>query len=74
MSMVSKFVNNLEDNIRERGAMNKLISDCAHAETSKCIKDTLFALVISDWQSKPYHENQSFAEIGLGLPPMLGTH
>jgi hypothetical protein len=26
------FVNTLEDNIRERGAMDKLISDCAKAE------------------------------------------
>jgi hypothetical protein len=57
-----EFVNTLEDNIRERGAMDKLISDCACAETINRIKDILCALVISDWQSEPYHENQNFAE------------
>ena len=57
-----EFVNTLEDNIRERGAMDKLISDCARAETSTRIKDILRALVISDWQSEPYQENQNFAE------------
>ena len=30
-----QFVNTLEDNIRKRGAMDKLISDGANAETSK---------------------------------------
>jgi hypothetical protein len=55
-----QFVNTLEDNIRERGAMDKLVSDCARAETSNCIKDILCALVISDWQSEPYHKNQNF--------------
>jgi hypothetical protein len=57
-----EFVNTLEDNIRERGAMDKLISDCARAETSTRVKDILRALVISDWQSEPYQENQNFAE------------
>jgi hypothetical protein len=32
-------------------------------ETSNRIKDFLCALVISDWKSEPYHENQNFAEI-----------
>jgi hypothetical protein len=57
-----EFVNTLEDNIRERGAMDKLINDCARAETITCIKDILRALVITDWQSEPYHENRKFAE------------
>ena len=57
-----EFVNTLEDNIRERGAMDKLISDCARAETSSRVKDILRALVIADWQSEPYQENQNFAE------------
>ena len=57
-----EFVNTLEDNIRERGAMDKLISDCARAETSTRIKDILRALVIAEWQSEPYQENQNFAE------------
>jgi hypothetical protein len=33
-----EFVNTLEDNIQEWGAMDKLISDCAKAETSECVK------------------------------------
>jgi hypothetical protein len=55
-----EFVNTLEDNIRERGAMDKLISDCARAETSTRIKDILRALVIAEWQSEPYQQNQKF--------------
>jgi hypothetical protein len=46
-----EFVNTIEHNIRKRGAMDKLISDCARAETKTRIKDILRALVISDWQS-----------------------
>jgi hypothetical protein len=42
-----EFVNTLEDNIREQGAMDKLISNCARAETSNRIKGILRALVIS---------------------------
>ena len=57
-----EFVNTLEDNIRERGAMNKLISDGSKAETSQRIKQILRALVISDWFSEPYYQNQNFAE------------
>ena len=57
-----QFVNTLEDNIRERGAMDKVISDGAKAETSTRIKDILRALVISGWHSEPYQENQNFAE------------
>jgi len=57
-----EFVNTLEDNIRERGAMDKLISDGAKAETSQRVKQILRALVISDWFSEPYYQNQNFAE------------
>jgi hypothetical protein len=42
-----EFVNTLENNIREREAMDKLISDCAKADA---------------WYSEPYHENQNFGE------------
>ena len=41
-----EFVNTLEDNIRERGAMDKLIRDCAKAEMSSHVKDILRALII----------------------------
>jgi hypothetical protein len=56
------FVNTLEDNIRERGAMDKLISDCAKAEISERVKQILRALCISSWYSEPHHQNQNFAE------------
>jgi phospholipid N-methyltransferase len=57
-----EFVNTLEDNIQEREAMYKLISDCAKAKNSNRVKKILCALCISSWFSKPYHENQNFAE------------
>jgi hypothetical protein len=56
------FVNTFEDNIRERGAMYKLISDCAKAEMSERVKHILTALCISSWYSEPYHQNPNFAE------------
>ena len=42
--------------------MDKRISDSSEAETSHRVKDILRALVISDWQSEAYHQNQNFAE------------
>ena len=57
-----EFVNTLEYNIRERGAMDKLVSDCAKAEMNLRVQQTLRALFISAWYSEPYHENQNFAE------------
>ena len=62
MKTDKEFVNTLEDNIRERGAMDKLISDCAKAEMSLRVQQILRALCISAWYSEPYHENQNFAE------------
>ena len=57
-----QFVNTLEDEIRRRGAMDKLITDSSVIETSKRVKDVLRSLVISDWQSKPYHQHQNPVE------------
>ena len=57
-----QFVNTLEDEIRRRGAMDKLITDSSIIETSKRVKDVLRSLVISDWQSKPYHQHQNPVE------------
>ena len=57
-----EFVNTLEDNIRERGAPNKLISDRAQVEIGKKVKDILHALVISAWQSEPHQQHQNPAE------------
>ena len=56
------FVNTLEDNIRTRGAMDKLISDRAQVEISKHVKDILRALFISSWQSEPHQQQQNPAE------------
>jgi hypothetical protein len=62
MHSSDEFVNTLEDVIRHRGAMDKLISDRAQVEISKRVLDILRALVISDWQSEPYYQHQNFAE------------
>ena len=57
-----QFVNTLEDNIRRRGAMDKIISDSAKNEISHEVKDILKVYNINDWQSEPYHQNQNPAE------------
>jgi hypothetical protein len=57
-----EFVNTLEDNIRQRGAPTKLISDRAQVEISKKVLDILRTLCISDWQSEPYQQQQNPAE------------
>ena len=57
-----QFVNTLEDNIRFRGAMTKLISDYAKDEISNKVKDILRMYHSSSWNSEPYHQNQNPAE------------
>ena len=57
-----QFVNTLEDNIRRRGAMDKLLSDSAKPEVSNKVTDILRAYHISNWHSEPYHPNQNPAE------------
>ena len=44
-----EFINDLEDNIRKRGARDKLISDRAIVEISKQVQDILRALFIDNW-------------------------
>jgi hypothetical protein len=56
------FVNSLQDNIRHRGAMDRLLSDRAQVEVSERVQDILRAYAIGDWQSEPYHQHQNFAE------------
>ena len=58
----SQFVNALEDIIRKWGAPNMLISDRASVEIGKKVLDILRTLVISNWQSEPYQQNQNYAE------------
>ena len=62
MKSGKQFVNTLEDNIRRRGAMDKLLSDSAKIEISKKVMDILRAYHISNWHSEPYHQNQNPAE------------
>ena len=57
-----QFVNTLEDHIRERGAMSKLISDCTQVEISKRVIDILRALCIYSWQSEPHQQQRNPAE------------
>ena len=62
MKSGKQFVNTLEDNIRRRGAMDKLLSDSAKTEISNKVMDILRAYHISNWLSEPYHQNQNPAE------------
>ena len=52
-----QFVNTLEDNIRRRGAVDKLLSDSAKTEISNKVMDILRAYHISNWHSEPYQQN-----------------
>jgi len=58
----AEFARTLEDEIRKRGAMDKLVTDRAQAEISKKVKDILRALFIQDWQSEAYYHHQLFVE------------
>jgi len=62
MKSDKQFVDMLEDNIRKRGAMDKLISDSAQVEISNKVKVFLRAYCIDDWQSEPHHQHQNYAE------------
>ena len=62
-----QFVNTLEDNIRKRGAMDKLISDRAQVEISNRVHDILRAYYIDDWQSEPHYQHQNMAERRWGV-------
>ena len=62
MSTEAEFVNALEDEIRKRGAMDKLITDSARVEISKRVGEILRALCIDDWQSEANYQHQNFAE------------
>ena len=62
MKSDKEFVSTLEDNIRNRGAMDKLISDRAQVEISNKVLDNLRNYVIEDWQSEPCHEHLNPAE------------
>ena len=62
MKSGKQFVNTLEDSIRRREAMDKLLSDSASTEISNKVMDIHRAYHISNWHSEPYHQNQNPAE------------
>ncbi|MGL5917807.1 MAG: hypothetical protein ACRCYM_01000, partial [Cetobacterium sp.] len=62
MKSKAHFVNTLLDNIRQRGAMDILLSDGDTVEISQRVRDVLRHLFIQDWQSTPYFQKQNFAE------------
>jgi hypothetical protein len=57
-----QFVNTLEDNIIQRGAPHKLISESAQVIVSNKVQDILRTLCIQSWQSEPYQQHQNAAE------------
>jgi hypothetical protein len=57
-----QFVNTLEDNIRDRGAPSKLLSDRAQVEISGRALELLQVLSVPQWQSEPHHQWQNYAE------------
>ena len=62
MKSGKQFANTLEDNIRRRGAIDKLLSDSAKTEISNKVMDILRAYHISNWHSEHYHQNRNPAE------------
>jgi hypothetical protein len=52
----------LEDNIRRRGAPNRIVSDRAQVEISKRVQQILRAYVIGDWQSEANQQHQNLSE------------
>ena len=62
MKSGKQFVNTLEDSIRRREAMDKLLSDSAKTEISKKGMGILRTYHISNWHSEPYHQYQNRAE------------
>jgi hypothetical protein len=62
MKTENQFVNTLEDNIRKRGAMSRLLSDRAQVEISARVVGILRALHIGQWQSEPHQQHQNPCE------------
>ena len=62
MTSGKQFVNTLEDNIRRKGDMVKLLSDSAKTEISNKVIDLPRAYHISNRHSEPYHQNQNPTE------------
>ena len=57
-----EYVNTLLDCIRDRGAMDKIISDHADYQKTPRVLDILRTLLITHWKSEAYYQQQNFAE------------
>ena len=64
----SEFLSTLQDNVRIRGAMDKLISDRAQVEIDQRVHDFLRTYCISDWQREP-HQIIGIVPFSIGLNP-----
>lgn len=62
MGTEAEFVNTLEDQIRKRGAMDKLVTDSAKVEMSNRVLDILRSMCIGHHKSEPNYQHQDFAE------------
>jgi len=62
MRSKSEYPNALEDHIREWGAMDKIISDCAPEESEPRVQAILRAYMIEQWRSEPHYQHQNFCE------------
>jgi hypothetical protein len=63
MKTEKQFVNTLEDNICERGALSRLLRDHAQVEINACIVGIFRALHIGQWQiSEPHQQHQNPCE------------
>ena len=67
MKSGKQFVNTLEDNIRRRGAMDKLLSDCAKTEISNKEMDILRTYHISNGILSPTTRIRTLLNGGTGL-------
>ena len=56
----------LEHNIKDRGAMETIISDGAKANISARIKTMCGIYGMKDYQSEPHHQHQNYAENRIG--------
>jgi hypothetical protein len=54
-----RFVNTLEDNICERGALSRLLSNRAKVEISARVVGIFRALHIGQWQSEPHQQHHN---------------
>lgn len=58
----TEFLGTLQEEVRKRGAMTKLISDRGSNLISKQVVDFLRNLFIDNWQSEPHYQHQNGAE------------